>query len=184
MTATPSTLPTMAALLELAADPIGALRMQIALNQDLPASVTSRARYIAEVAHRGQPDKVGADYIGHPHRIAVSLIAQKASHVAVALGWLHDVVEDTALTLDDIAAAFPLMDDLIAALDAITARPNEPRTDYYDRVKANAIALEVKLVDIADNTDPARTAQLDEATRDRLADKYAKALAHLTGGEG
>lgn len=180
MTTTIPAPPTMAALRELAADPIGALRMRIALWQDLPMNVTARAAYIAETAHRGQVDKSGADYITHPHRIAVSLIAQKATHVAVALGWLHDVVEDTALTLDDIAAAFPLMDDLVQALDAITHRPGEPRADYYARVKADPIALEVKLADIADNTDPVRSALLGEADRVRLAAKYAKAMDDLT----
>lgn len=173
--------PTMAQLLELARGPIGALRMRIALGELFDQNLTARAHRIAETAHAGQDDKSGTAYISHPHRVATRLTAQRAGEEAVALAWLHDVVEDTSLTLEDVAAAFPHMPDLIDALDAITHRPGEARTDYYDRVKASPLALTVKRADIADNTDPARTKFLDEPTRERLAAKYAKALAHLDG---
>jgi len=175
--------PTMAQLLELARDPIGSLRLAIARGEFVDLNLTARAHFIADVAHNGQVDKSGTAYISHPHRVAVRLTAQRAGEKVVALGWLHDVVEDTSLSLEDMAAAFPLMDDLIAGLDAITHRPGEPRPDYYDRVKASRLALTVKLADIADNTDPARTQLLDEPTQMRLAAKYAKALAHLSGDD-
>lgn len=77
-----------------------------------------------------------------------------------------------------MAAGMPR--EVVAAVEAITRRRNEPRTAYYDRVLAEPLAVAVKLADIADNSDPARLAALDEATRTRLAEKYRKAWAYLS----
>lgn len=124
-------------------------------------------------AHAGQVDKSGAPYIGHVARVAASV--EGRDEIVVAL--LHDVVEDTGVSLSDLADDFP--DDIIEAVDAITHRPGEPREDYYRRVAKNALARCVKLADIADNASPQRMSLLDEATRMRLEKKYAKALEHL-----
>lgn len=96
-----------------------------------------------------------------------------------AIAWLHDVVEDTDVQLADLRTQFP--PQVVDAVDAISHRPDELRADYYTRVVSNPLARQVKLADIDDNTDPARTAVLDDATRSRLAAKYAaapEALAH------
>jgi hypothetical protein len=63
---------------------------------------------------------------------------------------------------------------------AISRRPEETPESYYKRVRANPLALEVKAADIADNTDPARLAALDDDIRERLVEKYA-AARHLLG---
>lgn len=129
------------------------------------------AMLVATLAHAGQLDKLSAPYIDHPRRVARYLRDQTWQVQVVA--WLHDVVEDTVVTLEAIRQAFgPVIAD---AVDAITHRPHESRVDYYARVKGNAIALVVKEADIADNTDPARTAGLDPQTRQRLATKYVQA---------
>jgi (p)ppGpp synthase/HD superfamily hydrolase len=98
---------------------------------------------------------------------------------ARAVAWLHDVVEDTAVTLDDLAAQFPA--EVVQAVRVLTRRDDDRGEEYYRRVRANPLALAVKLADIADNTDPARQADLDPATRRRLAAKYRHARAVLTG---
>ena len=138
------------------------------------------AQEIATMAHGAQVDKVGEPYILHPGRLADAmeyLYGPDSDEVVVA--WLHDVVEDTDWTLEDLELAGCTQRQL-DALAAITHHKHEPNVDYLERVKANEVATHVKLGDITDNTSPARMARLDEATRDRLRIKYEKALAQLS----
>ncbi|GAB6855988.1 HD domain-containing protein [Microbacterium xylanilyticum] len=134
----------------------------------------TRAEAIARAAHAGQVDKTGHPYIDHPARVAARV---QGNAQLEAIAWLHDVVEDTTVTLDDLRREFP--DEIVDAVDALTKRPGETRQDYYARVRQNTRALQVKHADIDDNTDPARTALLDETTRARLAQKYAAAREAL-----
>lgn len=131
------------------------------------------ARDIATRAHAGQTDKSGAPYITHPERVASRLERPDAKIV----GYLHDVVEDTHITADDLRESFP--DHIVEAVIAISQLPNERRLDYYARVKDNPLAHEVKLADIADNMSPARMARLDRRTRTRLMHNYREALEVL-----
>lgn len=137
------------------------------------------AAFVARAAHAGQVDKAGQPYIDHPRRVAEYLIGNSAPWEQVVVGWLHDVVEDTHVTLEAIQETFG--PDIAAAVDAITRRPEERHNPqaYYERVKANEIALAVKCADIADNVDPGRLAALPVETADRLRTKYVKALAAL-----
>lgn len=144
--------------------------------------LVTEAKEVATRAHQGQIDKSGAPYIGHPERVA----AHVANHAAAedleearAVAWLHDVVENTQITLNDLARQFPA--NVVTAVDAMTKRPGEERDAYYRRVRSNRIAKVVKNADLDDNTDPARTAQLDPATRQRLAAKYDYARSMLSG---
>jgi (p)ppGpp synthase/HD superfamily hydrolase len=141
--------------------------------------LVSKARKLAERAHAGQVDKAGGRYVEHLRRVAEAVAADPTSPaLAQAVAWLHDIVEDTDVTeIDLMAAAMPR--EVVAAVLAITHHPNEPRTAYYERVKANDLARVVKLADVADNSDPARLALLDDATRERLERKYAAARAAL-----
>ena len=127
------------------------------------------ARSIATQAHAGQVDKSGNPYIGHPARVAARVLGDDAAEV---VAWLHDVVEDTEVNLDDLHDHFP--DLVVDAVDGTSKRPGEPLKDYYARVMAHPVARTVKLADIADNTDPNRLALLDEPTRVRLTAKYAQ----------
>lgn len=132
------------------------------------------ARRIATEAHRGQVDKAGVAYITHPARVAARVHGDDAAEV---VAWLHDVVEDTAITLAQVAQDFPPF--IIAAVDAMSRRPDESPDNYYRRVRANPLARTVKLADIADNSDPQRRAALDPATQARLNAKYDHALRCL-----
>lgn len=143
------------------------------------------ARELASTAHARQVDKAGAPYIEHPRRVAARVAGDELAGaqvrdelaVAVAVAWLHDVVEDTDVTAEVLRAAFP--EEVVAAVLALTRRVGEELDVYYARVAANPLALRVKRADIADNTDPARTAALTTSTRERLAAKYAHAVAAL-----
>jgi (p)ppGpp synthase/HD superfamily hydrolase len=135
---------------------------------DAPGSL-GRAVRIAREAHTGQVDKSGADYIGHPLRVMDAVETAEAKTVAV----LHDVVEDTPVTFDDLRAA-GFSEPVIAAVDALTKRKGEPLADSMARVVAIPLARTVKLADIADNSNPTRLALLPVVERVRLQKKYAE----------
>jgi (p)ppGpp synthase/HD superfamily hydrolase len=140
--------------------------------------IVAAARTIAIEAHRGQVDKAGAPYIDHPRRVADAMAGNPC---AEAVAWLHDVVEDTAVTLDDLARR-GMPAEVVSAVDAMTRRSGETEHEYWARVRSNPVALAVKVRgDIADNADPRRLARLDPHTRQRLADKYRRALDALEG---
>ena len=121
-------------------------------------------------AHKGQADKAGNLYILHPLRVA----AAGNTLDQVVLGLLHDVVEDTAYTLEDIAEqGFPA--DLVQALDAISKRSGESREDYLYRVAQNDLATAVKYHDFDNNSDPERLALLEENKAKWLNQKYDEA---------
>ena len=134
-----------------------------------------RAQALAMSAHDGQVDKAGRPYIEHPERVVGHLLNPTAQETVVA--WLHDVVEDAGITLEYLENEFG--SEVATAVDAITNRPGETKTDYYSRVRANPIALTVKAADLADNTDPARLELLDPNLRARLESKYALARHEL-----
>ena len=133
------------------------------------------ARAVAYVAHAGQVDKAGQPYIHHPRRVAEAVTGH--GPIAQCVAWLHDVVEDTTFTLDDLATQFH--PDIVEAVNAITRREREMPNDYYARVLANPVAVIVKRADVAANSSPERLALLDDKTRERLTKKYAKALTVL-----
>ena len=136
--------------------------------------LASRAERVAVRAHDGQVDKTGAPYIGHCRRVAAKL--SDPEDVAVAL--LHDVIEDTAITETALREEFG--DRITDAVLALTRVDGEAPDDYYSRVRANPLALQVKLADIHDNLEPSRVAALDAQTAQRLMTKYGKALVALS----
>ncbi len=136
--------------------------------------LSALAERIAIEAHEGQTDKAGHPYIDHPRRVAARLDTDEEGAVA----WLHDVIEDTAVTADHLRRA-GLSDEVVVAVDALTHRPGEPRDLYLARVKGNRLATTVKLADVADNADLARLALLDAPTRTRLKSKYAETVRVL-----
>jgi (p)ppGpp synthase/HD superfamily hydrolase len=149
--------------------------------QTSTVDLVDRARELATAAHEGQVDKADAAYIGHPARVAARL---PDDPLACAAAWLHDVVEDCDVTLDDLRAqGFP--EPVVLAVDALTRRDGEEPGTYYRRVAADNLALKVKYADLADNSDPERLAALDQPTRERLIAKYAAArdaLARFSSG--
>lgn len=140
------------------------------------ADVIAIADAIAAQAHKGQTDKLGNDYIHHPRSVARCVDQTNAAAVAAAL--LHDVVEDSEMTPADLAdCGIPA--GVIAAVELLTRRDDVSSDEYYATIVKNPVAMEVKLADLADNTDPARFGRLDEATQRKLITKYTKAYRAL-----
>ena len=127
---------------------------------------------IAEEMHRFQFDKAGEPYILHPMAVLLSLPASDWEGRAVAA--LHDVVEDTSMTLADLACmGFP--DSVLQAVDAITKRPGETVRTYWERCCADPIARRVKLADTAHNSSEERLSGLSESEASYLRKKYEEA---------
>lgn len=137
---------------------------------------------IAREAHEGQVDKSGHAYIEHPTRVAERLRRRHpdAGAGVIAAALLHDVLEDTELTRNDLICR-GIPSDVVDDVEAVTKRAGEPAEEYFARVRARAGARAVKHADIEDNTDPARLEMLDEATRQRLIAKYTRSLQLLEG---
>ncbi|MFB9567062.1 HD domain-containing protein [Saccharopolyspora hordei] len=133
---------------------------------------------LAVRAHGGQVDKAGRPYGEHLAAVAAGVRDRGGSDAQVAAAWLHDAVEDGAVTEAWLRAA-PLHDDTKAIVLAVTKRPGEAPEHYAARVLATPGALLVKEADLAHNADPRRLAALDAETRERLARKYARMRALL-----
>lgn len=132
------------------------------------------ARAIAEKAHAGQVDKAGRPYIEHPAHVAASVEGDKAK----AIAWLHDVVEDTAATFDDLSDA-GIGGEVIDALKLLTHDKNVPYMHYVAKVKGNDLARTVKLADLAHNSDLGRLPKVTAADLKRV-EKYRRAIALLS----
>ncbi|MET0236309.1 MAG: phosphohydrolase [Kibdelosporangium sp.] len=129
---------------------------------------------IAREAHAGQVDKSGNPYIYHPLRVMARVKGTLAQMAAV----LHDVIEDTEVTAEDLRAA-GCPDPVIDSVVALSKVPGEAMHSYLRRVAADPVAVLVKRADIGDNSDPVRLAKLDPETQDRLREKYAEAIRVL-----
>ncbi|WP_030169876.1 MULTISPECIES: HD domain-containing protein [Actinomycetes] len=140
------------------------------------ADVIAIANVIAAQAHKGQTDKLGNEYIHHPRSVARRVDQSNTAAVVAAL--LHDVVEDSEMTPADLAdRGIPA--GVIAAVELLTRRDDVSSDEYYAAIVEDPVALEVKLADLADNTDPARIGLLDETTQRKLIAKYTKAYRAL-----
>ena len=139
-------------------------------------STLERAIVIASEAHKGQYDKAGNDYIGHPLRV----MDMGRSEEEKIVGVLHDVVEDTDWTFEMLAAE-GFSQDIIAALKCVTKiSENENYDDFIERVKKNPLAAAVKINDLSDNMDIRRLPYLSDKDVKRLK-KYLKAYKKLVG---
>jgi hypothetical protein len=131
---------------------------------------------IAAEAHAGQVDQAGAPYIDHPRRVAASLDTPEAQAVAV----LHDVLEDTALTVWDLWAE-GVPSEVTEAVEVLTCGKGEDYLgSFIPRCGANPLARRVKLADLADNLRPERLALLPAWKAERLAQRYEAARALLS----
>lgn len=105
--------------------------------------LTERAMVLAYRAHEGQLDKAGIPYIFHPYHLA----EQMDTEAAVCVALLHDVVEDSAVTMSEIAAAFP--PEIAEAVRLLTHDKETPYLDYIRTLRTNPLARKVKLADLA-----------------------------------
>lgn len=139
-------------------------------------STLQRAIEIATEAHKGQFDKSGKDYIGHPLRVMDMGNTEEEKIVGV----LHDVVEDTGWTFEKLAAE-GFSEEIIGALRCVTkTSENENYDDFIERVKKNPLAVAVKINDLTDNMDIRRLPYLSDKDVKRLK-KYLKAYKRLIG---
>jgi len=136
-------------------------------------STLERAIEIAAGAHAGQQDKAGAPYILHPLRVMLS-VKEPAQRIAAVL---HDVVEDTPWTLEQLRAE-GFGDEVLRAVDALTKRDGEDYLAFVDRAGRDPVARPVKIADIRDNMDESRIARDTDRDRERL-EKYRQALVRL-----
>ena len=144
-------------------------------------STLLRAIAIAEAAHAAQTDKLDAPYIHHVQRVidrVADLAPNEIATTCQTAAALHDLIEDTDWTLDDLRAeGFPA--EVVDAVDSVTKRDGEYYFDMVRRAAADPVGRWVKLADNLDNADPERAAQLQPDVRARLADKYAAARSIL-----
>ena len=134
-----------------------------------------RAIAIASEAHAGQKDRAGAPYILHPIRLMIQMDSEDAMMAAV----LHDVVENSVWTLDDLRKE-GFSNEVLNAVDSLTHRDKEGEDywDYIQRAKSDPIAIKVKLADLEDNLNPDRLNEITEKDEKRF-DRYRKAQEML-----
>lgn len=139
--------------------------------------LTRKAMIIAYNAHKNQFDKAQVPYIYHPIHLAEQMTTETECIVAL----LHDVVEDTDVTFEQLEKEFPF--EIIEILKLLTHDNKEDYMTYIERIKKNAIAKKVKIADIIHNSDETR---LDEITEKDIVrrKKYRKALNILKNSEG
>jgi GTP diphosphokinase / guanosine-3',5'-bis(diphosphate) 3'-diphosphatase len=141
-------------------------------------STLERAIAIAAAAHAGQLDKAGVPYILHPLRVMLAVQSDDERIAAV----LHDVVEDTGVTLAELQAQ-GFSPPVLAAIEALTKRPGETRLQAAARAAGDRIARRVKLADNAENMDLSRIVSPSEKDHARL-EEYRQVRALLLAAEG
>lgn len=133
--------------------------------------MTIKAMKIAYDAHLGQLDYNGVPYIFHPYHLA----EQMDDEISCTVALLHDAVEDTSITLDDLEQMFPKQ-----VVEIVMLLTHDEKVDYFEyirKIKTNAIATKVKLADIKHNSNEARSLG-SNLTKEQLLywkEKYAKA---------
>lgn len=138
--------------------------------------LTNKAMGIAYKAHHGQLDKAGVPYIFHP----IHLAEQMDDEISCCAALLHDIVEDTDMTMEELASQFP--EEVISALKLLTHKEEQDYFEYVRAMKTNPTAVKVKLADLAHNSDQTRCigSNLSQAQLSYWQQKYAKAKAILT----
>ena len=136
-------------------------------------SQSEKAYEIAKKAHLGQVDKAGEAYIKHPEKVASFVKTDEEKAVA----YLHDVIEDTELTLENLYE-YDFSKEVIEAVDIITKKRGEDYQSYLNSVKKNKLARAVKLADLRHNSDLTRLTKVTEKDIKRK-EKYQKAIDFL-----
>lgn len=135
-------------------------------------NLLKKAEIFATEKHKGQVDRAGALYIEHPRAVVARLDGEKEKIV----GWLHDTVEDTDATIDEIRENFG--DEIAEAVKVLTHDLREPYLKYVSRIKGNELARKVKIADLTHNMDLSRIPNVSDVDLKRV-EKYKKALELL-----
>lgn len=133
---------------------------------------TKKALALCFRAHRDQVDKSGLPYVFHPFHLA----EQMPDEISTVTALLHDVVEDTAYTLDDLRAmGFP--ERAVQALELLSHDKSVPYLDYVAKIKTDPVARRVKLADLRHNSDVTRLRP--EQVNEARLEKYRRAIEIL-----
>jgi (p)ppGpp synthase/HD superfamily hydrolase len=135
--------------------------------------LTKKALKLCFEAHKEQTDKSGMPYVFHPFHLA----EQMADEATTVVALLHDVVEDTELTFEDLEKQ-GFNDEIIKALMLLTHEKSVPYMEYVGEIKKNKIATKVKLADLKHNSDLSRLSVIDEKALKRK-ERYEKAIKFL-----
>ena len=133
-----------------------------------------RAIELAKQHHEGQTDKAGKPYIEHPLRVMSQVESEEEKIVAV----LHDIVEDTDISLDDLRNE-GFSEKVVSAVECLTKQDGENYDSYIERISFNPLAVKIKLADLEDNRDLTRLPEVTDKDLERI-EKYDKALEKLT----
>lgn len=130
---------------------------------------------VASCAHAGMVDRAGVDYMSHVNAVVAGVAAAGGSEIAMVVAALHDVVEDTEVSLDEIEMMFG---DEVAVAVGLLTKNGASNEEYYAGIAGNELARVVKLADMAHNSDLSR---LPNPTAEDYArcEKYAKWTAYL-----
>ena len=138
-------------------------------------STLQRAIEIATKAHNGQFDKGGKEYIGHPLRV----MEMGQTEAEKIVGVLHDVIEDTSITIENLAEE-GFSKEILDALLCVTKLSNNENYDHFiSRVMTNPLAVKVKINDLKDNMNITRLKKVTKKDLERIC-KYQKAYNRLT----
>ena len=135
--------------------------------------MTKKALKLSFGAHKDQVDNSGMPYVYHPFHLAEQMKDENTTIVAL----LHDVVEDTGITIDDIIK-MGFNEEVCKALKLMTHDDNVPYIEYVKKLKSNQIAKTVKIVDLKHNSDLTRLDTVDEKALKRV-EKYKRAMGEL-----
>ena len=140
----------------------------------LYTDLTKKAMLFAYKAHEGQYDRGGVPYVFHPFHLA----EQMDTEIEICAALLHDIVEDTDYTLEDIRAeGFP--EEIVRVVALLTHDPEVPYMEYVRRLKPDETARKVKLADLEHNSDASRAVGEDPDILNKRMEKYRKAKEFL-----
>lgn len=134
--------------------------------------MTVKAMKLAYEAHHGQVDKSNVPYIFHPCHLA----EQMDDEISCCCALLHDVVEDTNVTMDELKMIFPT--EVTDAVELLTHKESDEYFDYVKKIKDNPVAKKVKLADLTHNSDISRNTiipDIDSKATEKRLEKYEKA---------
>ena len=137
-------------------------------------SMVDLALSIARKAHEGQLDKAGVDYIEHPIYVASQVDTEEEKAVAL----LHDVIEDSSVTAEELLNA-GLPETVVTAIQILSKKKGQDYQTYLENVKSNPLARVVKLADLKHNSDLSRLRSVTDNDLERL-EKYKRAIDYLS----
>jgi hypothetical protein len=153
--------------------------------QSVPGNIVAKAQVKAGWEHMCQRDKGGKPYVYHTTSVAMEVLHKGGTEEQVAAAFMHDVVEDTKTTLEDLEHVIGFPQSVVMAVDSVSKRKGEPDEDYIKRVSQNQTGRIIKIADLRNNMDITRLKNrgaLEEDDLERIR-KYGSQYDYLVGGQ-